>query len=260
MTNIATTSFNDWDQTVTGTGTITASGDKFSISSSVGVDKAFLRKNIPAKPGEKVTFTCLARLVSGSSGTYGRLGIDYPSGGQLKTSVEVDSTSWQEYSVSFTVPHTAEYDDLVLPVVGAWTSLGGEIEVTSPRISVENGTYGAFPRVIGAALVKLQAGTAEINANFVRIGVESVSYSSATKQLTVQLDRGVGNGAKTAPIVYANLTHDAGFSYVTKAGGYDRANARFTIEFFDMTAATVQPEEVSGIASAMYIWVHVLGV
>lgn len=259
MTNIATTTFNDWDEVLTGTGAITASGDKFSISSIAGVDKAYFRKYIPAIPGEKVTLTCLARVVSGSSGTYGRLGIDYPNSGQLKNSVEIDSTSWKEYSVSFTVPHTAAYNSLVHFVVGTWTALGGEVEVTSPRISVENGTYSAFPKVIGACLVKLQSGVAEINPNFARIGVESVSYSSSTKQLTVQLARGTENLVNTGPIVYANLTHDAGWEYVAKAGSYNRPSANFTIEFFDMTAATVQPEDVSGISSAMYIWVHVLG-
>lgn len=259
MTNIATTSFHDWIQTSDAGTTLTASGDKYTIASTVGT-RAYLRKKLNAKPGEKVTFTCLARLVSGSSGTRPRLGVDFPSSGQLKTSVEIDSTSWQEYSVSFTVPHTADYDDELIFVVGAWTSLSGEVEVTAPRISVENGTYSAFPRLIGAALIKIQSGVAEINSNFAQVGIESVSYSSATKQLTVQLDRGIGNGVFNAPIVYANLTHDNGWSYVTKAGGYDRANARFTIEFFDMSAATVQPTEVSGIASAMYIWVHVMGV
>jgi len=258
MTNVSTTSFNDWSQEINGAGSsLTLSNKKASIVSVVG-EKSFLYKSIPARAGEKVTLSCMGRLISGASGTRGSLGIDYPAAASLKNSIEIDSPHWQEYKLSFVVPHTANDTQYVQLVVGCWTALAGSIEVTEPKIQVENGA-GAFARIWAAGLIKMASGTPSINENFAHVGIEALSYNSTTKELTVTIPK-CPNYVNVAPIISVQFTHDDALDYIPKAGSFDRTTGEFTVKFFDVTASSpLAPVDISGI-STCYIWLQAIGV
>lgn len=258
MTNMSTTSFNDWGQEIVGAGSsLTLADKKASITSVVG-QKSFLYKRIPARVGEKVTLSCMGRLISGSAGTRASLGIDYPAAAGLKNSIEIDSLHWKEYKLSFVVPHTANDTQYVQLVVGCWTALAGQVEVTEPKIQVENGA-GAFARIWAAGLIKMASGTPSINENFAHVGISAVSYSSSTKSLTITIPQ-CPNYSNVAPIINVQFTHDDALDYIPKAGSFNRTTGEFTVKFFDVTASSpLAPVDISSITTC-YIWVSAIGV
>lgn len=233
MTPVATSTLEDWAPATSGAGAAVITGKVYSLSSTVGVDEGYITKKIPARPGETVTIRALARRISGVDGTSGSLGIDYPASGSLKNRVEVNSASWEKYSVSYTVPHTAVDTDYVQLVIGTWTSLGGEIEVTELEILVSGGA-SPFARMPAASLITISDGVPAQNASFVNTGIKAISYSAGTKKLYVTIPP-VVSPHNSAPVIFAELTNNTNLQLQARAGEFNRTTGLFTVFFIDTT-------------------------
>lgn len=254
--NIATVSIKDMQQIKGGSGAITITGEVARMSSIASLDEyAYLSKKIPARPGDKVTLTCLARRLSGNDGTSGSLAIDYPATGELKNRVEVNSPHWQEYTCSYTVPETANENDYVGCTFGVYTSVGGEIEVTDIKLS---STKAVSPVIWCAGLISLTNGSPVVHQSFANIGIQSVNYNASRAELVVKIKSSFGNN-NLAPIFNVKLTHDAGYKYDARAGQFDLDTGEFIIKFIDISLATPAPVDISGEAK-LHVWVNALGV
>ncbi|MCH2085915.1 MAG: hypothetical protein MK175_01920 [Pseudoalteromonas sp.] len=254
--NIGTVSIKDMLQVKGGSGAINITGEVARMSSAASLGEfAYLSKKIPARPGDKITLTCLARRLSGNDGTSGSLAIDYPSTGDLKNRVEVNSPHWQEYTCSFTVPETANEGDYVGCTFGVYTSVGGEIEVTDIKIS---STKAVSPVVWCTGLITLTAGAPVVHQSFASMGIQSVEYNSSNAELKVKIKSSVASN-NLAPILDAKLTHDAGHKYDARAGQFNLDTGEFTIKFIDMSLATPAAVDISGEAK-LHVWVNALGV
>lgn len=254
--NIATVSIKDMQQIKGGSGAITITGEVARMSSINAANEfAFLSKKIPARPGDKITITCLARRLSGDDGTSGSLAIDYPTRGELKNKVEVNSPHWQEYTCSFTVPETANENNYVGCTFGVYTKVGGEIEVTDIKI---NSTKAVSPVIWCAGLISIGHGSPIVHPNFTNIGIKSVNYDASRAELVVKTNSSSGDN-NLAPIFDVKLTHDAGHKYDARAGQYNLSTGEVTIKFIDMSLGTPVPVDISG-ENKIHVWINALGV
>jgi hypothetical protein len=217
---------------LSGDGAETATAEVLSLSSGVGTGSAKRTKRVKLSPGERVRFSCLARRISGSDATSGELSIDWPADGtSLRNRVRVTSSDWQDYSIEYAAPFTADDDDYAALNVGVFTSDGGQVEYAFPRIAVEGTKYGAA-RVFCAGMIFMDLGTPSVSSSFIMFGIRSVVYDAATKTLTVTMDPGVsGGGTQASPLFFTQVTPDASAQIYAKAGIFDRTNGTLIVKF-----------------------------
>jgi hypothetical protein len=228
----------DWDTVASGTGgavTFDSNNLRATCTGTAGSGKGYVRKYLPARAGERVTFSFLARRISGGP----QASIDYPSAGTSVGVVDIDSDELQEYTLEFLVPHTTdEATQYMQCTAGVFTTPAGSCEIISPRIEVSGASQG-FLRVWTAGLIELErtAGvtTASLNSNFFSAGIEAVSWSSATKILTVTTLKSPNLPLRLRPILSAEMTTDLLPSIVAKAGRYDPTAGDFEVQFNDGT-------------------------
>jgi hypothetical protein len=234
-TPIAITRFwSDWRQVASGTGgsvTIDSDGLRATCAGTTSGGRGYMQKYLPARPGERITFSFLARRISGQP----QASIDYPAAGTSKAVVDIDSDQLQEYTIEYIVPFTTdETADYIQCTVGVFTTPIGECEVISPSICVSGSSQG-FLRVWCAGLIALEktAGvtTATINSNFINAGIKSVAWNSATKKLTVETLKSVNSSFSIRPILSAEFTTDRLPNVIAKAGRYSPVTGEFEVQF-----------------------------
>lgn len=233
----ADTAWKSWVQSTYGAGTISISDGVLRCSAAAG-SRAIVGKRITVNPGETVTFTVIARRISGTGDTSPRIGIDYPVDGDLVNSVAIASDDWAEYSVSYSVPLAAAQPMAVRIVCGSWLALDGDAEYLLPRIEIKNPVYGA-PRVVACALIKLASSTPTIHEGYVNCGIKEVTYSTE-HGLIVTIDpvMTMAGGIPvvgTGPLFWVGLTPDGPGNLIAKVGGYIRDTGKVSIKLFDTT-------------------------
>lgn len=238
MTPIAISRFwDDWDivETTASNVVVDSTGLLATCTAAALTERGYMRKYIPARPGERVRFSVLARRLSGEP----QMSIDYPSSGTSKALVDIDSDEFLEYSIDYTVPYTTdETSDYLQCTVGVFTTPAGSCEIASPRVDVEGASQG-FLRVWCAGLIRLDrvAGvtTASLNPNFVNTGILSLNWDGASTTLEVETLKSPASPLMFRPILSAEFTTDLLPGIVAKAGRYTPSSGIFDVRFSDGT-------------------------
>jgi hypothetical protein len=252
----------DWDEVASGTGgvvTIDADGLRATCEGTAGSGRGYMRKFLPARAGERVTFSFLARRISGSP----QASIDYPAAGTSKAVVDIDSDELKEYTIEFLVPHTVdEAVNTLQCTVGVFTTPAGACEVINPRIEVSDSSQG-FLRVWCAGLIQVErtAGvtTAFINESFIHAGIRSIVWDSPTKILTVQTLKSPNSSLGIRPILSAEITTDRLPSVVAKAGRYSPSAGTFEVQFSDGTDFFIDINNALTDGQSVYLSVWAMG-
>lgn len=262
-TGIATSKYwIDWDTVISGDGNVITSVNGLLVNCVAGAatGKGYKRKFLPARSGEVVTFSFIARRISGNP----QASIDYPVAGTSVAVVDIDSDELQEYSLSFIVPATSdETVHYMQCTVGVFTSSAGACDVTSPRLEVANHIQGFF-RIWCAGLINLTrtAGvtTAEVSANFVRCGILAVVWDSPTKTLTVTTLPSINAALSMRPILSAEFTNNLLPSVVAKAGQYNPISGQFSVQFSDGSGTFIDINAAMTDGQVSYLSVWAMGV
>lgn len=244
---------SDCRQTVTGGGSssLTITNDTASLTTIVG-ESSYLNTFILAVPGETVTIKCAAKVVSGTVGTRASMAIDYPASANLKNRVEFDSTDWKEYSISFTIPITSSGSNYLKLLWGMYTSLAGSVKIRNISIHKKGGTQ-PVANLFANALIQLSAGTPTVNVNFSNVGIETLSYDVASKELRVTIDPVYLSSAQLAPVIQVNMTSEVYPELVPKWKAYDRATGQFVVKFIDMALAVPVAVDLATYPSTFYL-------
>ena len=262
-TPIAITRFwSDWTQVASGTGgtvVIDSDGLRATCSGTAGSGRGYMRKYMPARAGERVTFSFLARRISGEP----QASIDYPVAGTSKAVVEIDSDELKEYTIEYIVPHTTdEAVDYMQCTVGVFTTPAGVCEVINPRIEVSDASQG-FLRVWCAGLIELErlAGTttASLNPSFFNAGIKSVTWDSGTKKLLVETLKSPNISIGVRPILSAEITTDNLPSVVAKAGKYSPSAGTFEVQFNDSTEFFIDINNALTDGQSIFLSVWAMG-
>ena len=251
----------DFRQQLSGAGTISidADGQRATCTAGAG-DVAYVKKFIPARAGEIVKFSFLARRISGEP----KAAINYPAAGDSQSVVDIDSDEIIEYTVSYIVPYTndegADYLQLSL---GTFTSEAGSCEVVNPRIQVSDGSLG-FMRVWCAGLIELtRAGgvtTAAIDDTHMNCGIKSVDWDSSTKVLTIEMLKSPNQSLALRPMLGAEFRLGLLPELFTKAGNYQQTSGEFDISFYDGGSSTVDVNSLLTNGETVFVSVWAFGI
>jgi len=261
-TSIAITKYwSDWDQVVTGGSvTIDADGLRSTCTATAGSQRAYMRKYLPARSGERIRFSFLARRISGEP----QASIDYPSAGGSQAVVDIDSDEFCEYTIEFLVPYTAdEGTDYCQCTVGVFTTPAGSCEIVNPRIEVSNASQG-FLRAWSAGLIVLNRAsgvtTATLNANFINCGISAVAWNSGTKVLTITTLKSPNSALAIRPILSAEFTNDILPEYFAKAGQYSPTAGTFEVQFYNGGATTIDINNALSDGQSAFVSVWAMGI
>jgi hypothetical protein len=252
----------DWREVASGTGgsvTIDADGLRATCAGTAGSGRGYMQKYLPARAGERITFSFLARRISGNP----QASIDYPATGTSKAVVDIDSDELREYTIEYIVPFTTVVTtDYIQCTVGVFTTPAGECEVISPRIAVSGSSQG-FLRVWCAGLIVLTraAGvtTATLNNNFINAGIKSVSWSSVTDILTVTTLQSPNSSFGIRPIFSAEFTTDILPNVIAKTGKYDPVAGDFEVQFNQGGASFIDINAAMTDGDISYLSVWAMG-
>lgn len=130
-----------WYENIVGTGSVTVTGDNgySAIIESPSGSSARKRYYTMGYPGEKITFTCLARNIpkAGLNGFAG-IWIDIPIG-KLQNVQLVESLDLKSYTVSAVVPVHYARPQTIAFGIGSYTDLDGSAEFIHPIITRQGG-------------------------------------------------------------------------------------------------------------------------
>lgn len=248
--NVATTRIEDWGR-VRSSGHTIDFVDNTALVASTSND-AYLNKNLTAHPGEVVTLSFKAKVVSGSLSAVISI-----NGTGFKQQISVVGEDWQEYSLTYTVHDTVKSYGYLDIRVGA-VSEAGVGNMTDLRVAVEQGVLAA-PRVYASGLLKIANGAMSVHSKYSAIGLNKaqVLTTPATTSFLLWLKPTGGNAAGSAPIFSADFTIDnaATRNLKVRAGGYDSITGRVIFEITDETGTLV---DISTIGTC-YIWLLALG-
>lgn len=249
---------DDWEIFKTGDGTSLQSynGTRVNLQAGAGTGRSYLRKRIPARPGEKITVKCLALTNSGTPA----ISIDYPASGQQKNEVTFNQPEWKEYECSYVVPYTSDVSsDYAQISIGVFTNDAGNVDIILPRIEVDNCING-FARTVCMGLISLVksggATTASVNTNYVRCGIISVNYDSATPALEIVTEKSINASAyEMRPIFNVSLSPERLPDVYPRVGAYDQTTGEFTVKFGNGSGAFVDINTLLADGEGIYLFV-----
>jgi hypothetical protein len=262
-TPVAITRFwADWKQVVSGTGgsvVIDSDGLRATCAGTAGVSRGYMQKYLPARAGERVTFSFLARRISGEP----QASIDYPASGASQAVVDIDSNELKEYTLEYIVPYTTdEASDYMQCTVGVFTANAGVCEVINPRIEVSGASQG-FLRVWCAGLLQVRrlAGVTSVflNSNFANTGIKSLNWDSGTKILTVETLKSPNLAISLRPILSAEITTDILPEVVAKAGKYNPTTGTFEVKFSNGTSSFIDINDSLSDGESLFLSVWAMG-
>jgi len=254
MVEIGTAWIRDFSPKEHGNGSIDFTSDySVKINSSTS-DSTYIYKYIRCQPQEEIFVSFKAKVKTGEMG----VAIDYPSTGEVKNSIEITSKSWQEYTLRYTVPITADRSEFVKVSIGQYGNHGGECEVSDVKIYVSN-SGDSFARINNMALIKIASGTATISTNFSFVGINPTNLGNATTSLKIYVKPTGRSSIRNAPIFNVSLTKDNSNSYkvIAKCGSYNKTTGELTIIFIDSTSGNLV--DISSLGT-MYLWIMGLSI
>lgn len=230
MNGLMDPSWANWEDTTSGAGTTNVDSNyNLTITAAAG-DVAYKRLKQVANAGDIVEFKVEARLTSTSTPT-GGVYIDWPTTGNLLTSVEVDSQSWKSYVLRFTVPMDHDQTtDSVQFVCGAITADDSSVEYRNPRIKIENGLSS---RIWACGLVNVSAAGAATLVNS-SPNVNLYSYAYSAPDLTITVPK-VVNVAGNDPTPVASVTTTSPAAIGCKVDHTISGTGTFVVKLIDMS-------------------------
>lgn len=241
-------------QNTSGDGAVSIGSDGVaSLSSGAGTGSAYFEKIVKSTPGEVLSFSCMARRISGSDDTSGALKVEWPADSSGEESVVfVTSPEWREYEVSIAAGLANGATDHFTIAVGTFTADGGEIEVAIPRIKISGSRCGAL-RCHAYGLVRFNAGAPALDADYVSHGITALAYDAPTKTLSLTTPRAItGITAGAAPLLFCQVTTESAVTaYTAKIGEFARATGVCKVKFYDMASGA--EADISAIAGQFYV-------
>lgn len=252
---------DDWEIFKDGDGTSAQSynGTRLNVAAGAGAGRSYLRKRIPARPGDKITVKCMAFTNSGTPA----ISIDYPSSGAQKNEITFSQAEWKEYEVSYTVPYTADIaSEFVQISIGVFTNDAGNVDIILPRVEVSEGVNG-FARTVCMGLVSLvRSGgttTASINKNYHHCGIISVNWNASTPALEIVTEKSYVGSEKMRPIFNVSLSVERAPEVSARVGQYNQATGQFLVKFTDGTTfVDINSYLLDG--EGIYLFVHAAGI
>lgn len=234
-------------------------GTRVNLTAGAGSGRSYLRKRIPARPGEKITVKCLACANSGTPA----ISIDYPAQGSQKNEITFTQNEWKEYEVSYAVPYTADVStDYVQISIGLFTADSGNVDVVLPRIEVESAING-FARVHCMGLINLvKSGgiiTATINSNYSRSGIISVNYNAATPALEIVTAKSPNASYSMRPIFSTDLSTERLPDVYPRIGQYDPVTGEVLVKFGDGSGSFIDITPLLSDGDGIFLFVMAQG-
>lgn len=228
---------DDYDIFTTGDGTSLQSynGTRINLKAGAGTGRAYLRKRLPARPGEKITVKCLALTNSGTPA----ISIDYPASGKQKNEITFNQPEWKEYECSYVVPYTADITSEYVQIsIGLFTNDVGNVDIILPRIEVSSNVVGSARDVcMGLIRLKRAGGltTASINKNYHHSGILSVNWNGSTPALEIVTEKSFNGQEQMRPIFNVSLSTERMPEVFPRVGEYDQTTGQFLVKFSDGT-------------------------
>ena len=234
MDVIVDKSWANWESVIDGDGAASVNADKvLSVSGSIG-SRSYRRLFKAIKPGQTYRFSVRARLISSTGDTLTDPGIfvDWPDTGSLATYINIDSTQWKRYEITYTTPpETDPEQDCLAIACGVISSTGGAAEFLEPKIEAINGVE--MPGVWACGLFEIDtAGNVTLVESSPTTGINSFSYNAPDLELDVD---GVDPQANIKPVPTAFMTTFGPDSYIAKASSTitGNENGKFNVKILD---------------------------
>ncbi len=198
------------------------------------------------------------RRVAGADATAG--GVKLVVGGVDADRVRATSTRWKAYSIEFQNKDTAAEAVFIAFEFGVFTDDAGTVEYARPTLEILAAQQGAL-RTVACGLITINGsgnGTVAINTGFSSHGIRALAYDSATKRLTITMDRSSG-AVHSSPLCFVGMDNTGNaVKLIPRAGNYSAVAGTVAIQFYDVTPANGQttPQGIVDIATygAMYMW------
>lgn len=169
-----------WYQEVTGTGSVTIQdgGQSVLISSPSG-SSARKRYYTIAMPGERLTFSCLARNIPDGLNGFAGIWIDIPIG-TLKNVQQIKSEDLQMYTVEAVVPIHLVGPQKIAFGVGSYSALDGSAEFINPVIT-RSGTH-----VVMEGFIQFFAtGSFMVRSDYLNYNIGSIGWNPTASTLDI---------------------------------------------------------------------------
>lgn len=250
----------DWDNITTGDGTYSENteGTSATVSAGFTTGRSYILKRFPVTAGDVISFKFLARRISGDP----RASIDYPTSGQSKTALDIDSDEWMEYELQYAVPHTHnDSTDIAQCTSGVFTNEAGSAEIANPRISVSGGVKG-YARVTALGLITLSKSggvvTPTLNSNFHNAGILDINFVG--NYLNIKTPPTVSTGAlRIRPIFDCGLTPDLLPDVTAKIGQYNASTGEVRVYFSNGSGSFVDVNSLMSDGEIAYLWIRATG-
>lgn len=187
ITTISQDFSKDWHTAKSGSGTVTHPGNGVVRTTGTIGNAAYVAFETIAMPGEIVVFSVFGRGIAADGVTYPQIFLDAPNGTN-KTKVNIVSTNWELYKVSYQIPFTVTNPVLVKIGVGNYSTIGGTAEFYRPTLEIRNEVLGAS-RVIASGLISVSSGgsAVSVNVSYKNHGFGTLGYTAANKQIDMTL-------------------------------------------------------------------------
>tara|TARA_R110002020_G_scaffold131052_1_gene293043 strand:- start:1154 stop:1960 length:807 start_codon:yes stop_codon:yes gene_type:complete len=235
---------------------VTVVGELLTCTSVVG-ESAKMTKYTPVRAGETVAFTVLARVVN--EGDTGSIAIDYPQPGNLLTMRTIDSTEFEEYTISANIDLAAPEDSIAVFQIGLFSKDQGTVEYILPKIAKDNSQLGSAQSLASGLLYFDQADNLpKINNGFCNHGIYDLSFAANVLTVTIDKSQRVDPEAGSEripvlPIITVQMTLGGQGSLLTaQAGNYDNTTGEFEIQFFNSAGAVVNPTSYLGSGNIFF--------
>lgn len=223
-----------------GTASFSISGDKLNCSNGTAGsgNYAYKKKIYFAKAGETYTFSVIARRISGTNGTSGAISIYFPDQTANANKVEITSSDWQLYELRYTVPLSASSTTYIQFNAGLIANQAGEVEISEPRITVENSPFGGI-RSIGHSLFQWNGSTTKdlvALPNWSSFNIGTMSYVQADKALYIQVETVNISGLNARPLFFCQMAPEGdaiAIRSVPKVGSYNSTTGIVKVQFMD---------------------------
>ncbi|MDF2790547.1 MAG: hypothetical protein K0S80_3648 [Neobacillus sp.] len=222
-------------KTNSGNITYSADGKIATVTSISGANNgAMLDWHFLANPGDVIEISVWGRAVAGEP----RIALDIDEyNGNLVQNIyyeKVKGSEWKLYKSVIVIPETvADYSD-ALVVLGIFNamSVATNGQFRDLKVTLLSSNRGAA-QTVATGLIRVTNGVVDLHPDFRQYGIESVSYSDITKDITVTLSKRLSTVQK--PIIAAVGTPDN--PYPVLAGQYtDAVNPYFKVSFTNGTA------------------------
>lgn len=239
---------------VTGGGTLTASGGVLTAASPGTDDKAWAYVNVYAPRGTLIEITCEAK--QGTATSQGRISVDqHPDddsvGGNNVDYVQMEDTNWRPYKLVVPGSHLNPFSSVTF---GVWNIGIGSAQFRNIKVTVYNASDFS-PEYRACMLKKTGTGTWTFDdapGRFVNIGCHTIELDDA--YILVRWDK---MQTWQRPIVNVQMDqwNNRGALHVQVSGG-EKDFVRVYI-FDTRTGAAINPK--TGISGDMYIGLQAIG-